>query len=330
MLPMKGFRMKKVLFWLVGVMLCLTQAQAQLSEDSLTPFRPRYAFPIQKIRLDHNVDLAYAELGKKNAPHTIVFVHGLGGSMAQWEYNVIPLSKYHRCIVIDLPGYGASGRNFDEPTADYLTFYAEVVIEFIQKIGLKYPVLAGHGMGAQVAINATVKAPSKFSKLILVAPSGVEVFSDSSRKTILNAATPAFFKKQTDIDVRESFRKNFHRMPASTEKIIQDRLLMPYRQGFERYCTNLSQATAAMLNYPIAKDLDYIALPTLMVWGKQDGIIPNKVLHPTATADQIAEQAHTLIRPGKVTIVNDAGHWVQYEKPVAFNMAIMDFLITKK
>lgn len=322
--------MKKLFAALAICWATCSGASAQLSEDSLTPFRPRYAFPIQKIKLEHNVEIAFAELGKRNAPQSIVFVHGLEGSMATWEYNAIPLSKYYRCIVIDLPGYGASGRNFKEPPADYLSFYAEALIEFVQRMGLKYPTLAGHGMGAQIVISAAVKAPSKFSKLILVAPSGIEQLGDSLRQIAAAKATPDFFKKQTEIDVREHYKRFFYRMPASTEKIIQDRLLMPYRQGFERYCQGLSMGTKVMLDYPISKDLDYVSLPTLLVWGRHDGVIPNRQINPQASVDRLAEQAHALIRPGAVTIVNDAGHWVQYEKPVAFNMAVMDFLVSKK
>lgn len=322
------FLMKKysflLLFW--GFFL---PAFAQVPEDSLPVFKPHYAFNIQKTQLNNNIEIAYADLGKKRSANTIVFIHGLGGTMADWTYNIIPLSKYYRCIAIDLPGYGASGRNFDEPSGDYMDFYSDVVIELIDKLGIKYPILAGHSMGGQVAIAAVVKAPSKFSKLILVAPAGIETFTTEQKKMMLSLATPAYFKSQSDEAIRETFATNFLRMPASTEALIQDRIAMKKCQGFDRYCYTLANGLKSMLDHPVFRDLDYINLPTLIIFGKNDKLIPNRLINKDLTLDQLAQKAHQNIRPSQITIINDAGHFLQFEKPVGVNSVMMDFVVTK-
>jgi pimeloyl-ACP methyl ester carboxylesterase len=107
----------------------------------------------------------------------------LGGNLSHFTKNVRELSSDYKVIAIDLPGYGHSVQSIsgDDP----LQLYADVIAEFIKKKKLKKVALAGHSMGGQIAMIAALSHPKQIKKLILLAPAGLETFTEI-RSTIIN------------------------------------------------------------------------------------------------------------------------------------------------
>ncbi len=306
--------MKKI-FLISTVLLFATIAVAQ--QNCL----PVYNLPVKTMQLSFG-KLAYLEKGRGQ---TILFIHGLGGNMSHWLKSINELSAEHKCIALDLPGYGWSDKNIDTKGKDRLQFYAAAISEFLKKKKIKKVILAGHSMGAQVAI-ITALQNKNVKKLILVAPAGLETFTEKEAQ-LLTASTPAaVFEKQDETAIRNNFKINFLQQPADAEQLIQDRLNIKTCADFKLYCETVSNGVKGMLAHPVKDSLQYLTIPVLIVFGANDGLIPNKYLHPSVKTEELAKQSAALIPNCKVVMVENSGHLVQFEKPSETNLIIKNFI----
>jgi pimeloyl-ACP methyl ester carboxylesterase len=306
--------MKKLLF--IAMLLLWKYSDAQ---DSC---KPTYNMPVQKLQVADGLQMAYVEKGKGE---TIVFVHGLGGNLSHWLKQVDALSKNYHCIAVDLPGYGYSDKSFSTDK-DHLAFYADVLSAFIEKKGLEKVVLAGHSMGGQIAIITAINHPEKISKLVLAAPAGLETFSEAETKMITAATPPALFEKQEEPVIRYSFKQNFHEQPQDAEALIQDRIRFKTCADFKLYTDAVSGGIKAMLAHPVKADLPKIKQPVLIIFGGEDALIPNKLLHPTLVREEMLKETLTLMPKAILITIPSAGHLVQFEKSEETINAIKYFL----
>ncbi len=305
----------KKLFTIIATVLFLSTAAAQ---DSCLP---KYNMPVKTIRLSSG-KLAYVEKGKGK---TILFIHGLGGNLSHWLKSVNELSSAYNCIAIDLPGYGWSDKNVDTKGKDRLQFYADAIAEFLKKKKIKKVMLVGHSMGGQTAVIAALQNKC-VSKLILVAPAGLETFTEKEAQ-LLTASTPAsFFEKQDEAVIRNNFKINFVEQPADVEQLIQDRLQMKRCSDFHIYCETVSAGVKGMLVHPVKDSLKYLKMPVLIVFGANDMLIPNRYLHAAVKTEELARQSAALIPNSKVEMIEKAGHMVPFEKPGAINIIIKNFI----
>jgi pimeloyl-ACP methyl ester carboxylesterase len=119
-----------------------------------------------RLRLYHHRDgarVAYRETGTGPA---IVLLHSLGLSYREWEPIVAPLSARFRVVLPDLPLHGDSE---DRPRHPYTPeWLAEVVAGFCRDVGGRHPLLAGHDIGAELALMALTSGRLEPSKLVLM------------------------------------------------------------------------------------------------------------------------------------------------------------------
>ncbi|AFK03699.1 alpha/beta hydrolase fold containing protein [Emticicia oligotrophica DSM 17448] len=303
----------KTFLSLILVALINVVTQAQTCELS-------YFKEAKTIKLNDSLTIAYKELGK--GKETILMVHGLGGNMSHWMHNFI---KNQHCIAIDLPSYGLSTMHDFKPKTDLLDFYADVILAFIDKKKLKNVVLVGHSMGGQTAIVTVLRKHPAIKKLILAAPAGFETFSEAEAQSLIDFAKPETFKNQTETLVKVSLARNFFEMPASAEKLIADRLLIPQCESFNPYFVAVAKGVRGMLEHPIRKELNKIDVPTLVIFGENDALIPNKFLHKSLTTKQIADMGAEIPKV-KITMIPKAGHLLMFEQAQRFNEEIATFL----
>jgi pimeloyl-ACP methyl ester carboxylesterase len=278
--------------------------------------------PVKQLLVVKNIKMAYIEKGKGS---TILFVHGLGGNLSHWQKNFHVLSTTFHCIAVDLPGYGHSDKLFTIDK-DQLQFYADVLSSFIKKKNLKKIVLAGHSMGGQIATIVALQNPKLISKLILLAPAGLETFTEAEAKIMINATPAAVFEKQEEAAIRYNYRQNFYQQPADVEMLIQDRLRLKICPDIKQYTQAVSNSIKGMLAHPIRKDLGNLIQPVLILFGENDGLIPNRILHPNLKrGDMLTEVAHQIKR-NKIISIPGAGHFVQFEQPGEINKEIKFFL----
>lgn len=278
-------------------------------------------FELQKIRVNDSLSLAYVDAG--NGEQTILFVHGLGSYQKAWLKNISALSGKYRCIAIDLPGYGGSGGISDGYS---MTFFASVLADFIRTMQLKKVILAGHSMGGQIALHLALAAPDLLSHLILVAPAGFELFSAQEKLWFRQVYTPAWVAAATPEQIKSNFKLNFFRMPDDASLMIEDRIQLSSEPGFDAYCAMIPECVQGMLEEPVLERLSDIRLPSLIVFGAEDILIPNRLLHPGLTTQLVAETGRDKLPDSRLIMVPEAGHFVQWEKASEVNQAILDFL----
>lgn len=280
-----------------------------------------YVFEVKELTLSDNQTIAYVDEG--SGAETLVFVHGLGSYLRAWEKNIHELSGSYRCIALDLPGYGQSGASSEGYHPKY---FATVLAQLIEKLALKNVILVGHSMGGQIAMHLALDYPELIKKMVLVAPAGLEAFSEAEKMWFKQIYTPAFVAAATPEQVQQNYLLNFFKMPKDAETMIKDRIAQMSTEGFAAYCEMIPQCVMGMLEQPVLERLSELKLPVFLLFGKEDRLIPNKFLHPGLTTEAVAAIGMEKIPNARLHMVSEAGHFVQWEKSAEVNQAISDFV----
>ena len=278
----------------------------------------KYSFPAKFIEIK-NYNLAYIDEG--DSENVLLFIHGLGSYLKAWDRNIPELKKHFRCIALDLPGYGKSSKQIHSGD---VSFYVEIINEFITKLNLENVSLVGHSMGGQIVSAYTIKHPNQITKLILAAPAGFETFNEEEVELIKKIISPEILFKTSDHQIRLNYQFNFFKMPLEVEEMIADRITIKDDEDFYKHCTIVSNSLFGLLNVPVFDQLKEINTPTLIFFGKNDLLIPNKSIHQTTT-EEIASRGSSQIKNSKVILLDKCGHFLQYEKPEKFNSEIISF-----
>ncbi len=279
-----------------------------------------YRADVKYAQLSNDITLAYSDEGIGN--ETIIFIHGLGSYLPAWDKNIPELSKNYRCIAIDLPGYGKSSKN---PHSGLMSFYADVVIEFVNKMGLKQVTLAGHSMGGQISMVAALQHPEIVQKLILVDPAGFEEFHPGQKQWFKDVMSMNLVKLTPYEAIETNLATNFYNLPKDAHFMIKDRAAMRTASDFDYYCLAVSVSVAGMVDEPVLGKLEKISQPTLIFFGENDNLIPNRYLNPGRTVD-IAKSGASKIKNSKLVMVPKCGHFMMFEKADVFNNEVVNFL----
>ena len=283
-----------------------------------------YPYPTSKAQLSDGIEIAYMDQGQ--GEKTLLMVHGLGSYGPAWKQNMAALSQKNRCIAIDLPGYGKSSKGRYEGG---MRFFADVVKEFVDGMGLENVVLMGHSMGGQIALTASLAYPETFQELVLVSPAGFETFHPGQRKWFGEVITARGVYLTPVDQIKANIGWNFYKMPKEAEFMVTDRIAMRKCKEFEGYCYIIPVCVQGMVDDPVFDHLKDVQARTLVVFGAQDNLIPNRFLNP-GTTKKIAEQGAEQMPNATLELVNKAGHFVHFEKADVVNGYIMDFLSAGK
>ena len=240
--------------------------------------------------------------GGHGAP--LVMLHGGSSHATSWMKNIVELSKNYTVYAPDLPGFGLSQEVEDNYRISELV---EFVNGFSNSLGLQGFYLMGHSFGGGIALNYTLKFPSKVKKLVLV--------------------SSMFLGKEIALWVR------FLSLPALRRPIgavalaimkgvkwIANLLLAP-----NKFVSPLSKASVSLggktttlkeQTMVLANRLSEIMVPTLIVWGAKDPVLPVSQ----------AYAAGKLIPNCQVKVFKDGGHSVHRQKMAEFSQLLTAFL----
>ncbi len=233
----------------------------------------------------------------------LIIVHGGSGGASAWKRNIAVLARKYRVFAPDLPGFGLSFTDLDSYSVPEV---ADFVYHFSEAIGLKTFYLMGHSFGGGIAAHLALKYPQKVSKLVLVSSLclgreiawWVRLFTVSPFCQIIGKSIITLFKGFkylvnvfSDVPVSQPFSS------ASVQ----------IGSGI----TNISQQTNVLLT-----QLPNIIMPTLVLWGRNDNIVPW----------EHAYAAGTLIPDCRVKIFANCGHSVYSENIGEFSTALAGFL----
>ncbi|OKL41727.1 alpha/beta fold hydrolase [Pontibacter flavimaris] len=281
----------------------------------------KYKYPVRKVTLPDGQIIAYVDQGK--GPQTIILIHGLGSYLPAWNKNIPELSQHYRIIALDLPGYGKSSK---ENAQVGMKAYADAVLALMDELKIEKAVLAGHSMGGQVAITAALQAPERVQQLILAAPAGLETFTEQQKQLFKATVTPESIAKTTPEQIAANIKVNFFQMPADAQFMVEERVEMLNSAQFPDYSQAVAQGVASMVDEPVHDKLPQLQVPTLILFGENDALIPNRYFNPTLTTKAVADIGKERIPNSQVVLLPQVGHMLQFEQPEAFNKAVRDFL----
>ncbi len=250
----------------------------------------------------------------------VVLIHGLGASAEIWSANMGYLSSQHRVYAPDLPGFG---RTEKPGWMDYSpAAYSRFIRDFMTALGIGRASLVGHSLGGGIALRVILDEPGRVERLVLVSSAGLgQDVSLPLRVASLPFFDRVFFKPSLPI-----FTRFLHRLvydPAAISpgfaRLYYDMFFQP---GSVRAFTGILRTIATMRGArpevleDIRKGLGTIAAPTLIIWGRQDRILP--VSQGVDAAGRI---------PGALLhIFERCGHMPNIEYPDEFNRIVLDFL----
>ena len=280
-----------------------------------------YPADTKTVLLPDGTEIAYIDRGE--GPYTLVFVHGLATYLKAWTHNMAILTTQYRCVALDLPGYGRSSKG-DYPYG--MAFFAEQVRAFCTALNLESVVLVGHSMGGQVALTLSLNDSVLVKKLVLIAPAGIETFTEAEANWLKSVYTPDVVKSATPEQLRKNYELNFFQWTYEAEALFRDRLLLRETVEYDDWSRMIPQCVAGMLDEPVFERLGEIAVPTLILFGENDALIPNSMLHGSQNTTQIAQLAQSKIPGSRLRLIPKAGHFVHWDQAAPTNEAIREFL----
>lgn len=246
----------------------------------------------------------------------IVLIHGTGASLHTWEGWVADLKQNHRIITFDLPAYGLTGPN---PTGDYsLDYYASFVNKLLDKKGVKQCILGGNSLGGAITWGVALAYPDKVKKMILVDAGGYPMKSKSVPIAFQLARISVISSLFKYVTPRSIIEKSIYNVYVQDEKIT-DKLIDRYYDLALR--TGNRGAFIDRMKSMNTQDRKYLAIkniniPTLIIWGEGDGLIPLEV----------AQQFHQDLPKDTLIIFKNLGHTPMEEDPETTVNAVKKFL----
>lgn len=261
------------------------------------------------VQLPNGIKAHYTDRGQGNPP--LLMVHGLGSNLKAWDKIIPLLLPHYRCIALDLPGYGLSDRG---EYAFNVPFFAETLLQFIQALQLPRTTLIGHSMGGQISLEAALMAPDKFSGLILLAPAGFERFNAAAKTWLRNVYQPELLLSLSALQIERNFHLNFYQFPMDARFMINDRMALRADEvAYRRYCEMIPKCVMGMLDHPVFERLPDIRLPSLVLFGQKDQLIPNKMINPNLTTEQVAREGASQLPDARLHLLPSCGHFIPWE-----------------
>ncbi|HET8594804.1 MAG TPA: alpha/beta fold hydrolase [Intrasporangium sp.] len=279
---------------------------------------PQASPPARTIRL-HGHELSYIDSGQ--GP-TVLFIHGLLGSNHNWLHLVQALEGRHRVIIPDLFGHGAS----EKPMGDYsLGAHAATLRDLLDRLGIDRVTLVGHSLGGGIALQFCYLFPDRVDRLVLVASGGL----GRAVSPLLRAATLPGAEWVLPVIASEWVRSRVEsvgrtvaglgwRAPADVQEAWRGFTSLSDAESRRAFLATTravvdpgGQTVSAHDRLPMAA-----GIPTLIVWGTRDRIIPT--WHALA--------AHEAIPRSRIELFEGAGHFPHLDEPDRFARLLAEFI----
>jgi pimeloyl-ACP methyl ester carboxylesterase len=265
----------------------------------------------------HDSRVNYVEMGE-GPP--IVFIHGLAGCWQNWLENIPPFAENHRVVAVDLAGFGHSELPREEIS---IPGYGRFVDAFLDQIGVERATLVGNSMGGFIAAETTICHPSRVEKLVLVSAAGGPALrerNNASQARVMRAArmyapiAAAAIARREHLIRRPRLRRMLLLKIARHPELIEPELCFEVASGGGK--PGFLDALEAVLDYDFEHRLGDITCPTLIIWGRNDEIVPVEDAH----------EYERLIPGARKVIFEDTGHVPMIERPDRFNELVEQFV----
>jgi pimeloyl-ACP methyl ester carboxylesterase len=300
--------MKGVLLKVVGVLLMLSALGLVLSRAPDWPAEAlvaRWAPPPSDF-IDVKGQIVHLrDEGPRDDPLPVVLIHGTSASLHTWEGWVAALKGQRRVITMDLPGFGLTGPS---AAADYRgDTYARFVLDVLDRLKVQRFVIGGNSLGGEVAWRTAYMARNRVERLILVDAGGYPFEPLSVPLGWRIAQVPVLNRLLEEVLPRSLVAQGLADVYGHPERVtpeLVDRYFeITLREGNRRA---LVQRLQQMDRGADAGRIKTLTLPTLILWGGRDRIIP----------PVWAQRFHADIAGSELVVFDDLGH-VPHEEDAA-------------
>jgi pimeloyl-ACP methyl ester carboxylesterase len=292
--------MKRILKGLIGLVVLAVialMAWGYAGDRDPAAMRAKYAGAAsQFVDIGQGLKIHARDEGKRDGP-VLVLVHGSNASLHTWELWVARLGRKYRVISLDLPGHGLTG---PDPARDYhYARFVAVLDQTLGKLGVTNFALGGNSMGGGVAWHYALVHPEKVSALILVDAAGAPQWTSKSPPIGFRLARmPVVREAMLYITPRSVIEKSLHQS-ISRHEIVTPAMVDRYWELLlypgNRQATLDRFALVHNVEPASKQALAGLKMPTLILWGDEDALIP--VSSATWFAEAIP-QARSIIYKG--------------------------------
>ena len=248
----------------------------------------------------------YADRGFGDS--VVLLLHGFGGDLDNWMFNLDSLAEKHRVLALDLPGHGQSVKTNVDPS---LFGMATFVSKFLDVLSVSSVHVVGHSMGGAIAMQLVSDSPETVKSLGLICSAGLgpDINSDYLR---------GFVEAQSQQELKLVLQQLFADESLVNLQLVNDLLNYKRIDGVEATLNALSETLISAGEHTFLTDnIVASGIPVLVIWGKQDRIIP--VSH----AQNYSAAGGSCV---EVEIFDSAGHMVQMENAHDVNRSLLNFL----
>jgi 4,5:9,10-diseco-3-hydroxy-5,9,17-trioxoandrosta-1(10),2-diene-4-oate hydrolase len=242
----------------------------------------------------------------------VVLVHGSGpgaSGLSNFRQNVPTLvAGGYRVLVPDTLGFGGSSKPDD---VDYtLEFMVAGLRGFLDALGLERVALIGNSLGGAMCIQVALDQPERVSRLVLMAPGGLEPRERYFEMRGIRTMLKVFFDPNgiTAEGMRKVFSLQLFDTSGLQDRVVEERLAVAQTQPKRVFET--------MRVPDLSPRLCELSCPILALWGMNDHFCP------PSGAMRIAEQC----KRARVVLLTECGHWVMVEHAALFDRLCLDFL----
>jgi pimeloyl-ACP methyl ester carboxylesterase len=253
----------------------------------------------------------------------ILCLHGLGASIYSWRHFIAPFSQQNKLILVDFKGCGKSPKPFD---SHYSTEEkADDIYNLIIQDDLTNLTLMGNSLGGavsmMVAIRLLEQEPTRLSRLVLIDSAADKNAIPSHLKLIRSfVGAPILYLSPSKLAARLTLRMCYYdNKKATKEQVAAYAQPMASAAGRHALLQTARQCIPVNADELISK-LNVITVPTFILWGRDDKVIPLRV----------GELLHKAIRNSTLEIIEECGHIPQEEKPDETIARISRFLFDTK
>jgi pimeloyl-ACP methyl ester carboxylesterase len=261
-----------------------------------------------------SVNTRYWQTG--DSGNTVILLHGGGGYIELWKRNIFELATHHRVYAFDMVGAGQS----DKPDTDYtFDFMAQFTRDFMKALDISKASLIGTSAGGGVALTIALNFPELVDRLILVGSAGLGKEINFLLRISTFPGLGRLLSSPSKSGVAMLCKQAVYDSNLITDEIVKEFYQMATIPGASEATLNVGRSNFniwGQFHQSITERLGTIVAPTLIVWGRQDPMVP--VTH--------AQNAAKIIPNARLEIIEECGHWSSIEHPQKFNQLVSGFL----
>jgi pimeloyl-ACP methyl ester carboxylesterase len=247
-----------------------------------------------------------------------VLIHGIASSIYTWKDAIPALARTHEVVALDLPGFGAS----DQPGDLSFAMLSRSVLGLMDGLGVQRASLVGHSLGGAVALALALDHADRVRDLVQVDSAAYNLALADRPLVVRLAGSPAAraleWLPRRRLLVRLGLRQVFHDDRLVSPERVEEYLAPMARPGTLAAFRSLNASESDDSAAAFAARIGRVAVPTLIVWGREDRWIPL----------QQGRRLEAAIPGSRLVVVPECGHVPQEEKPQAFLAAVAPFLVS--